>query len=204
MIADWDLLIGISAWAPVQAETWSAKIWALMDCKTYLSSQSLSDPQWPSSAVSSSDPYEVRPKQASWQVSCNTVEAGCPPWGLSFPTRGAVGLGEPSWCTSVMAWVRGFSYLCHAVCLGLCCPGGMSAPSSGSGISTMVSRLWIAASWFFGKGTEVRSDLCHHHDDVTSLNFYIRKKERSPINNLSFHLKKQENEEQSKSKARRK
>ena len=53
-------------------------------------------------------------------------------------------------------------------------------------------------------GTEVGNGLCHHLDDVTSLNFYIGKKERFQINNLSFYLKKKTKGEQSKTKGGRK
>ena len=38
--------------------------------------------------------------------------------------------------------------------------------------------------------------------EIIGLNAYIRKEERSKINNLSFHLRKLEKEEQIKSKVR--
>jgi len=48
------------------------------------------------------------------------------------------------------------------------------------------------------KETEVGNGLCHHLDDVTSLNFYTGKKERFQINNLSSYLKKQTNKRRAK------
>lgn len=64
-------------------------------------SRSLSDPQWSSSAESSSHSLELRAKSASWEASCNTGGAGYPPWAplphwRNHKPRGQLG--------AVLAW----------------------------------------------------------------------------------------------------
>lgn len=137
-------------------------------------------------------------KWASWEVSYNTEEAECPPWALLSHWR-SCGLEKPPWCSGVTAWERWFLL-----------PFWHSPPwsvLSGRyvclifGLWDFWNGVWSMNSWqvvFFVMGTEVGNGLCHHLDDVTSLNFYIGKKERFQINNLSFYLKKVEKEEKIK------
>lgn len=109
------------------------------------------DRDWLSSIDSSSDSYEVRPEQVSWEVACNAGEAGSSPWVLLDLLKKP---GERCQCGWVLAWGRGSVVkvkpllLCiNAVLPCLCGPGVASSPPLCSRIFKLVSCLWIVANW---------------------------------------------------------
>lgn len=87
-------------------------------------------------------------KWASWKCP-TTLRKLSVHLGLFFPLEKLWLRGAPlvQWCDGPGR--DGFSYPSDTVRLGLCCLGGMSASSLGSGIFEMVSGLWIVDRWSF-------------------------------------------------------
>ena len=67
-------------------------------------------------------------------------------------------------------------YPSNTVLFSLCGPGDASVPLSHSGINTIMSWLWIIASWSSCDGDWVMNSLCHPLDKVNPLKFDFYKK----------------------------
>lgn len=94
--------------------------------------------------------WEARPSQASQEVLCSFRGTGYLLWALLLPL-GNHGPRRSSLCGQpgggLMAGCSCSSDPSHMVLRGLCGPGAASASALGSGMFTVVSCLWIAASW---------------------------------------------------------
>lgn len=163
-------LAWISAPPIMQIGIWSTKIWMLVAVNPPHFSVSV----W----FSVVEPYRFpkwSPYGKTWGCLPGSVQQ-C--WGSWMPTLGslyaarkATGPKWPSWCSAGRG-VMWSQPSCspspsHVVLFHLVVQRGTSSLPPSSGLFTMMSSLWIVASWSSCEGDCSWNNLCWHFDDIT-------------------------------------